>query len=313
MNSIEIINPGLLTTVQDLGRWGYQQFGMPVSGVMDEFSHKCANALVGNKEGSATLEITLIGPEIRFNQKTSFAVTGADFNLSLNDKKIHCWTYNIANKGDTLKFGRLNSGTRAYLAIGGEILTEEIMGSRSTYLRGKLGGHEGRAMKKGDILTIGKRKRFLRKPYIPTKDIPNWYLQPEIRILKGVNYDSFAAETIQGFERRFYCLQCDSDRMGYRLKGTPLNHNECRDILSYGISKGAIQIPGDGLPIIMMSDSQTTGGYTQIANIISADLFRVAQLKPGDYLKFKFVEYKEAVEALLLQNKILRKMSSLFL
>lgn len=310
MNSIEIINPGLLTSVQDIGRWGYQEFGMPVSGVMDEFSHRCANALVGNKEDEGSLEITLMGPEIRFNGKIGFAVTGADFDMTLNGESIKGWSYYLAKKGDILRFGHLNSGARTYLAVSGGIPIDKFMGSRSTYLRGKLGGIEGRALKKGDVLPVGKRKRFLKKPFIAEKEIPRWISSPEIRIIKGVNANSFSEETLEWFERRFYHLDNDSDRMGFRLKGTALEHKAGADVFSYGICKGAIQVPGDGQPIIMMADRQTTGGYTQIASVISADLHKVAQLKPGDYLKFKFVDYDEAVAALREQTDFVKAVAS---
>ncbi|QZY54187.1 biotin-dependent carboxyltransferase family protein [Crassaminicella profunda] len=297
MGQIKILNPGLLTTVQDEGRVGYQQFGVPVSGVMDYFSYKVANILVGNDEKEAVLEVTMLGPQIIFEEGTVIAITGGKLSPMINGKAIPMWKSIHVKKDDQLSFGGMKEGCRSYIAFAGGINVPEIMGSKSTYMKGKIGGYEGRPLKKGDKLKIGSPKESLLKltgRAVSAKYIPEYKNSLEVRVLLGPQEEYFTEKGIETFLSQSYTVTNECDRMGFRLDGEEIEHKEGADIISDGIAFGAIQIPGHGKPIIMMADRQTTGGYTKIANVIYADLERIAQAKPGDIISFKKVSIEEA-------------------
>lgn len=296
MASLIVKNPGLLTTIQDAGRIGFGQYGIPSAGAMDILSLQLANILVGNDRYEAAIEITFMGPEIEFDENLIISITGADISPSINGKEIEMHSTVYVNKGDVLKFGTLKNGCRAYLAVSGGFDLPEIMNSKSTYLRGKLGGVEGRKLKIGDFLSVNRDKGYkhlgVRK--IPKDFIPAFNNQYIVRVIMGPEDDRFTEEGTQTFLNNEYTLSNQCDRMGYRLNGPKIQHKGGADIISGGITLGAIQVPGHGEPIIMMADRQTTGGYTKIANVISVDIPYLAQLKAGDKVKFQKISIQEA-------------------
>lgn len=303
-------NPGMLTTVQDLGRYGFQQYGMPVAGAMDNYAMRIANIIVGNDRNAAVLEITFMGFSVRFEDKGIIAITGADLGASLNGRKIEAWQSIEVNSGDKLTFTTMINGCRSYLAVQGGIGVPSIMGSRSTYIRGKIGGYYGRKLLKGDVLESDDLNAVIVTSCIkvPSEFIPQ-YDNSCVRVILGPQDDAFSQEEIAKFLNSFYQIGKQYDRMGYRLEGPVIKHKESPDIISDGIALGAVQIPGHGQPIIMMADHQTTGGYTKIANVISIDIPYLAQLKPGDRVCFSEISLEEAQELYDEREKKLNKLS----
>ncbi|TCO71493.1 5-oxoprolinase subunit C family protein [Marinisporobacter balticus] len=301
MNQIKILNHGLLTLVQDGGRYGYQQFGVPVSGVMDSFAHRIANILVGNDENEAVLEMTIVGPHIEFENDCVIAITGGDLLPIVNEAPIPMWESIYIKEGDRLSFRYMKSGCRSYIAFSGGIDVEVVMRSKSTYIKGKIGGHEGRPLKIGDVLKIGKPKENLHKlkgRIVPPKYIPKFTNTIDVRIVLGPQNEYFTEKGIKTFLSSPYAVTNECDRMGFRLEGETIEHVSGGDIISDGIALGAIQIPGHGKPIIMMADRQATGGYTKIGNVIRSDLYKIAQAKPGDQIRFSEISVKEAQQIL---------------
>ncbi|SFH69899.1 biotin-dependent carboxylase uncharacterized domain-containing protein [Tindallia magadiensis] len=300
MGNILVKKPGLLTTVQDSGRHGYQQYGVPVSGVMDDYAYRLANLLVGNEEQEAVLEITMLGPELEFQEDMVIALTGADLAAALEGEKIPLYHTVLVRSGQKLTFKGIQEGCRSYLAIAGGIQVPLVMNSKSTYTRGKMGGYEGRGLKAGDILETGKPKTKLEA--LLERSLPqavvDYPQEIKIRVVAGPQEDEFTEEGIKIFYGSRYAVTNECDRMGYRLSGSEIVHKNGGDIISDGIAMGAIQVPGHGMPIVMMADRQTTGGYTKIANVISVDLPKMAQAKPGDQIRFQKVTVEEA-QALL--------------
>lgn len=297
MGSIKIIKPGLLTTVQDKGRYSYQKFGVPVSGVMDSFSHRVSNLLVGNDLFEAVLEVTLLGPEIEFLDDCVIAITGGNLSPMINKKSINMWKSIYAKKGDILSFGQIKNGCRSYISFAGGIDVPLVMGSKSTYIKGKIGGYEGRSLVSKDILKMGSPKdnfKSLKGRTIHLNHKPIYTNEFEVRVILGPQDDYFTDKGINTFLSSQYVITNECDRMGYRLDGEKIEHIKGADIISDGIAFGAIQIPDNGKPIIMMADRQTTGGYTKIAHIISSDLSKIAQAKPGDKINFKSISIEEA-------------------
>ncbi|WP_088553375.1 5-oxoprolinase subunit PxpB, partial [Calderihabitans maritimus] len=298
----EVLKPGMLTTVQDLGRYGYQEFGVPVAGAMDQFALRAANLLVGNREEDACLEITLMGPTLRVLNDTVLAVTGADLGPTLDGHPIPLWQAVAARAGSILAFSGPRRGSRSYLAIAGGIDVPLVMGSRSTYLRGRLGGYQGRALRVGDILCrgpAGKTSLDLARRFVPSALIPPLAGDTiEVRVILGPQDDYFSAEGINTLLTAEYTVSNSSDRMGYRLTGPPIAHKGPTDIISDGVAPGSIQVPANGLPIVMMADRQTTGGYPKIATVITPDLDKLAQAQPGDRIRFRQVSVEKAHEIL---------------
>lgn len=303
---LEVIKPGLLTTVQDLGRHGYQRFGVSVSGAMDTFSHRIANRLVGNDEGAATLECALLGPTLRFLSSTALAIAGGDLSPQLDGGAIPMWQSTEARAGSVLSFGECRDGCRAYVAVCGGIDVPRVLGSRSTHARTRLGGVEGRALRKGDVLSAfdspgpGGPRKF-------KADYFEWAGSHRIRALQGPQFEDFDAHAGADFVSGRYRVTTHSDRMGLRLEGPKLSHRGSADIVSDAVPFGTVQVPANGQPIILAADRQTTGGYPKIAVVIAADFPAVAQLKPGDEIRFAFVRRAEAMEALrFLENEIVK-------
>ncbi len=302
MATLIVHTAGLLTTVQDRGRYGYQRYGMPVSGAMDTFSLELANLLVGNDPGKTCLEATITGPELEFTGATWLAISGADMDPHLNGQGIPMNTAIDARPGDRLGFRGLKSGCRSYIAFAGGIAVPPVMGSRSTYLRAGIGGFQGRALMPGDELPLGGSDHLSpfdqlstdtvkRKPRViklPEGLIPEYKHEQTIRVISGPEAHYFEIAGLRSFLSAEYTVTARSDRMGYRLSGEPIKHKEdMTNIISAGISLGTVQVPGDGQPIILMADRQTSGGYARIANVITADLTLIAQMRPGDMIHFK--------------------------
>ena len=308
--SITILNPGMLTSVQDLGRIGYQQFGVSVSGVMDPRSASIANILVGNDEGEAVLECTMMGPHIRFDAPNIIAITGGDLGATLDGQRIDTYRAIPVNAGQTLRFTMLRTGCRAFVAFAGG-LDIPVMGSRSTNMKAKIGGYQGRKLQKDDVIGF-------RAPKTDLKNLGLRHTSPEfmpraeykLRIVLGPQDDAFTERGITTFLSSVYTLTPEFDRMGCRLDGELIEHVKSGDIISDGIAFGAVQVPSAGKPIIMLADRQTTGGYAKIANVISADFRILAQLKAGDKVRFEKVSIAAAQEALLAQRATLNCLRS---
>ena len=306
IETLEIKEPGLLTTVQDLGRYGYQRFGVPVSGAMDTFSLKTGNLLLGNDEGAAGLEMTVLGPRVRFLAETWIAITGANLSPALDGEPIPRWTAVKVPADCDLSFQGASDGMRSYLAVAGGIDVPVIMGSRSTYVKAALGGLEGRALKAGDVL------RVLEPGFEPVeRGLPEHLSAPvyghnhEIRVVLGPQDRAFTADGTKTFLGSVYTVSIQSDRMGYRLEGPAIESADGPDIVSDGIPFGAVQIPGNGRPIILLADRGTTGGYAKIATVVSSDLGRLSQAMPGDTITFKNVTVEESHRLLREQVEVL--------
>ncbi|MDP2237803.1 MAG: biotin-dependent carboxyltransferase family protein [Bacteroidales bacterium] len=308
MSKIIIRSAGFLSTVQDCGRTGFQRFGMPVSGAMDVYSLHLANLLAGNPKCAAAIEATLTGSEIAFSSDGAIAICGADFGASLNEKPVNMYETIFVKKGDVLKFSGLRNGCRTYIAFAGGIEVPVVMGSRSTYLRAKTGGMDGRALVAGDIITLGEISTKVQLKKVPKALIPDYSTDMTFRVIAGPEAKSLDFTGLRNFLTTEYRVTDQSDRMGLRLDGLPIKSiNDNHDIISAGISPGTIQLPGSGLPIILMADRQTTGGYLRIANVISADLDRIAQLKPGDKIKFLEISLEKAHELFAERDFLINK------
>lgn len=290
---MKILKAGI-TSVQDMGRFGYQAYGMPTSGACDQYSYRIGNILVGNDDVEASLECMLMGPTIEFEEDTVFAITGGYFNTTLNGVKIYNWHSYRARPGDILELGGVISGCFGYISFSGGIDVSPVMGSRSTYIKGKIGGLEGRNLKDGDTLRTGEGNLFAYGRQLERIYIPRYERDVTVRVVMGPQDDYFTKEGIYTFLNSSYEVTQSSDRMGYRLKGKPIEHAKGADVVSDGVPLGAVQVPGDGQPIIMLVDRQTTGGYTKIATVITADIPRVAQARPGDVIHFKSISLGDA-------------------
>lgn len=297
MSSIDVINGGILTTIQDAGRYGYQELGIPTSGVMDDYNYRLANILVGNKLDEAVLEMTYFGPTLKFNEELTLAITGSDMNPKINGEPAPMFETIKVKAGDTLQFGKANEGVRGYLAFGGSIDVPVVNGSKSTHMKTKMGGIDGRALKPKDTLKIKKSKdKTMRR--IPEKYLPKFNHCNVLRVVLGPQDDYFTEKGIHDlFKSGGYQVTKDFDRMGIRLKGTAIEHKETADIISDGTNFGSIQVPANGQPIILVADRQTTGGYTKIGNVITPDLHKLANMSFLDKILFQKVTIEEAQKA----------------
>lgn len=310
--NIRVLAPGLLTTVQDLGRMGYQHLGVPVSGAMDPFALRVANLLVGNDTGNAALEITLAGPTLRFDTEDALlALAGADLGALLDDRwPVPPWRPVRARCGTTLSFRGGESGCRAYLAVAGGLAVPPVLGSRSTFVRAALGGVEGRALRAGDVLPLGAppplsqriaaRIRHGDAPAAVTRwgaahsFRPAYSAAPTVRLLAGSHTNLLTPDARALLHEAEFTVSPRSDRMGYRLAGPRLELAAPVEVLSEAVAFGTVQLPPDGQPIVLMADRQPTGGYPRIGEVASVDLPLLAQLRPGDALRFQPVTLAEA-------------------
>ncbi|MGM9927906.1 MAG: biotin-dependent carboxyltransferase family protein [Bacillus sp. (in: firmicutes)] len=294
---ITVVKPGLLTTVQDLGRFHYQKYGVVVGGALDTFAHRMANLLVGNDEAEATLEITLLGPTLFFEQEGVVAICGGDLLPTIDGTAVASWKAHYVKKGSMVKFGPLRKGCRAYLAISGGFTVPNIMESKSTYLRGKIGGYQGRALRAGDRLAVGnatvssEKFQKLRNIFISSSYLKQ---QKVLRLMKGPHFNLFTVKSQTQLWNEPFHVTTQSDRMGYRLQGPSLQKTHQAECLSEAVCFGTLQVPPDGNPIILLADRQPTGGYPVIGQIASIDLPVIAQCKPGDVLSFQEISREEA-------------------
>jgi len=283
MADVIVHKPGMLSTVQDLGRWGYQSVGVPVAGPMDEYSHRLANRLVGNPDHAATLEVTVIGPDLAFDGEVTFAVAGAEFPLELDGVPVAGNVRCRAASGSRLRFGVRSRGARAYLAVAGGLDLPPVMGSRSESVISGVGPLGGRALAAGDRLPVGGAAAGVAETGRPLA-LPDGGAR--LRILWGPQADRFTPEARATVVRARYTVSPQSNRMGYRLTGDRLSLHGEADILSEATPMGSVQVPGSGEPILLMADRQTAGGYAKIATVIGADLPLAGQLEPGDWIEF---------------------------
>lgn len=297
MSPLVILDPGPLTTIQDLGRPGYLRVGIPESGPMDREAFVLANRLVGNADGEAGLECTLMGPRVEFTDERVVSVTGAEMPVALNGTEVPRWQAFTVKAGDVLKLGAAKGGVRAYLAVAGGIDTPPALGSRATYVRGQLGGLAGRGLTRGDRVPLGP-PHAARLGRVRPDRVPDYSGEPEIRAVLGPQDDRFTERGIAAFLDGPYEMLPQSDRMGARLRGPSIEHVRGHDIVSDGVPLGGIQVVGDRQPIVLLVDRQSAGGYTKIATVCSFDIGRVGQIKPGQRLRFRRVSVAEAHAAL---------------
>lgn len=294
--------PGAYTTFQDLGRTGYQQFGVVTSGAMDSFSLQMANMLVGNPRIEAGLEITMVGPELITLSDIVVAVCGADLNPKVNDHAVPMWKSFLLKEGDHLAFGMPKSGVRAYLAVSGGFDVPTVMGSKSTFAKAGI----GKVLDKGDTV-YGEKGDGHPGVGLASSEVPEYDKEVELRVVPGPHTDRFTKEGLDLFFNEVHTVTPQSDRMGYRLKSSPILHRNGADIWTDAIPFGGVQVPASGQPIILMADRQTTGGYTRIGTVISVDLPKVAQLPPGGKIHFREIGVKEAQELFILQEQLLNQ------
>jgi len=315
---IQVCRPGMLTTVQDSGRYGCQRHGVIVSGAMDLFAHKTANLLVGNEDTEASLEITVIGPELYFDEPALISICGSDLSPKINGIPAPLWRPVYIKAGATLQFGYSREGCRCYLAVAGGVDVPLQMNSYSTYLRAGLGGFQGRALKENDRLPVKPATKLGAKMMerlggnareaafgsvswrVSFELMPAYGPNPVIRIMPGAQYPLFKPSCLETLVTTEFKVQPQSDRMGYRLAGNPIQMREPQEMLSEPVTFGTVQVPPDGNPIVLMADRQTTGGYPKVAQVISADLPLLAQTQIGSGVRFKLVDLREAQEAYLM-------------
>jgi len=308
--ALQIIRPGLLTTIQDLGRYGHQASGVPVAGPMDTFSHRLANQLAGNDPDAATLEVTLIGPELIAEVDTTMAIAGAQFEVTCGDRAVATGASFTVQGGQRIKFGRVLQGARAYLAVAGGVQTRPVLGSRATHLVSRMGGLEGRALVAGDRVPIAAAAtpRPARKSIgltLPSNG------RSSLRVMPGPQADWFHSDALKTMTGGSFRISPRSNRMGYRLEGPPLARLREGELISEPLGIGAIQVPAAGEPILLMADRQTAGGYPKIGYVITADLPLAGQLAPGDFIDFVLCSRQEAVAALIARERQLLRFADL--
>lgn len=325
--SVEVIDPGLFTSIQDFGRNGYQKNGVSVGGVMDSYATKVANLLVGNRPDAAVLEITLKGPKLKVNTTKVLSISGGDLCAKINGMPISLNRPFVARAGSVLEFGYAKTGCRCYLAAAGGWKVPKILGSRSTNFKAGFGGYEGRTLGTGDILknhTLGVKnqtlKRFLKEKagenlhtsttwYVPEKI---WECPTEkiVRVIRGENFEDFTKGSQEAFFSQEFTVTPQSDRMGCRLLGPTLQLKKPLEMISAPVPVGTVQVPPSGEPIALMADCQTVGGYPKIVHVITNDLPVFAQRKPGDTIVFQEVSLKEAQEMIVDREKRFKQMKA---
>lgn len=296
---LTVISPGLLTTVQDLGRLGYQRFGVPQSGAMDEFALRAANRLVGNPPQAAGLEFVLDAPLLQAGEDCLVALAGRGFALLVQDRRVGAWRAALVRRGEIIRFLPDPSPGWGCLAVLGGIAVPPVLGSRSTYVRGAFGGWRGRLLQAQDALPVGAERprgwKAWAGRWLPPGLRPAYTDQVSVRVILGPQADAFTSGALETFLSGEYSVSPASDRMGYRLAGPRLAHRGGADLLSEPLAWGALQVPADGLPMAMMSDRPTTGGYPKIATVARCDLPLLAQAMPGiGRVRFQAVSVEEA-------------------
>ena len=305
MRVIQVQAAGLFNTVQDLGREGFGPMGVSSSGAADAMSLRIGNRLVGNTEGAAGLEMTLLGGAFLFSAGGVVALAGADFGATLDNVRVELWTSFEVRAEQTLRLGPTRAGARCYLCVRGGIVVKDFLGSASTHILSGLGGHDGRALRKGDVLKIGAESGAIRKRRISARALAELQPRKTLRVTEGPQRDWFSEEAQRVFYGSAYRVAEESNRMGLRLEGAAIAPPSGGEMISEGVSLGAIQVPEGGQPIILFVEQQTTGGYPKIANVISADFHSLGQLRPRDEIRFERVEMETARALLIEQEKLL--------
>lgn len=298
---LKVLKPGLLTTIQDAGRYGYRKDGIIVSGAMDTHALKAGNMLVGNTAEEAGIECTLMGPFLLFEAGQLIAITGADLSAEVDGIPVPMWRPIYIDKGAILSFGQARSGCRTYLTVHGGFDLPKVLGSYSTYLRAGFGGWEGRALKTGDLIPFKSAAPDLKVGFNWSLS-PKMYQRPEdevIRVIKGPEFDEFHEKSIAAVLTEKFKISKEADRMGYRLEGAELKLKKKQEMLSSAVTFGTVQVTAEGNPIVLMADHQTTGGYPRILQVVSVDLGKLAQFQTGDFLSFEIITLAQA-EALLI-------------
>ena len=306
---IRVLKAGMLTTVQDLGRNGYQSQGFSVAGVMDVRSFKIANLLLDNPENEAVLEFTLIGPTLQFTSATIIAITGGDFTPTLNGEPVPMYEAIYVNRGDILKFGSARTGSRGYIAFSSYLDIPVVMGSRCTNLKSQIGGFKGRKLRDEDYIGFRMKRRYL--PYFLSRKLkPDDFSkeQETLRVVLGPQDELFSKQGIDTFLSEEYTVTSDFDRMGCRLEGAFIARKDEKDMISDGIAYGSVQVPSHGKPIILLSDRQTTGGYPKIATVASVDIPKLVQRKTDHKIKFEAISVQEAQKLYREEEKAYEKM-----
>jgi len=297
---VRVLKAGMLTSIQDLGRFGYQNQGIGTSGVMDVRSFKIANLLLDNPENEAVMEFTLIGPTLEFTTDTIIAITGGDFSPKINKEPVGMYKAIYASKGDILEFGSAKTGSRGYIAFSSYLNVPVVMGSRSTNMKSMIGGFEGRKLQNGDLLYFRIKRRYL--PYFLSRKLEINEIADhdlEIRVIMGPQADYFTKDGRDTFLNSSYIVTSEFDRMGCRLEGAFIANKETSDIISDGIAFGSIQVPSHGKPIVLLADRQTTGGYAKIATIASVDIPKFVQRKVDSKVSFREISVEDAQQLLL--------------
>ena len=305
MGVIQVQEPGLFTTVQDLGREGFGAIGVSASGAADAVSLRLGNRLVGNDEGAAGLEMTLLGGTFVFPERALLALTGSDFDAALDGKPVELRSSFEAKAGQTLRLGPTRTGARCYLCVQGGIRVELFLGSASTHILSGLGGHEGRALRKGDALKIGAESGAIHERRLTARALKELQPRKVLRVTEGPQSDWFSESARRLFYESRYRVAEESNRMGIRLEGAIVPVPSGGEMISEGVSLGAIQVPEGGKPIILSVEQQTTGGYPKIANVISADFHSLGQLRPRDEIRFERVDWETARSLLIEQEKLM--------
>lgn len=308
---LHISSPGPLTTVQDLGRWGYQAMGMPVSGAMDPSSLRRGNAMLGNRPGDAALEMACVGPDVTFEGSGAVVLTGAELSAQLNSKPVENWAVFEVKSGDRLRFGQLRRGVWGYLCVTGGVSVPLVLGSRSTYLKTGTGGHGGRALAAGDVLQTGEPSAAWRRRVgfiCPDSLKPDWS-DRALGLVLGLQQDAFPPAGLATLFESEYRVDLTSDRMGYRLEGPAVEHALPPDIVSDGVPLGSVQIPGSGEPIVMMADRQTTGGYTKVGVLTAVSTAFLAQHPTGSSVRFRRLSQDEGVEEARREAEVLAELA----
>jgi antagonist of KipI len=319
--SMTVIRPGLLSSIQDQGRYGFQKYGVIVSGVMDSYAARVANILVGNDQGEGVLEMTLMGPVLRLEQDMLIAITGGDMVPTINEVPVPMWRAVYVKQGSVLTYKGCKPGCRSYLAVAGGYDIPAVMGSKSTYLRAGIGGFAGRALQQADVLSLQNplstqacrlikqlnaaltAREFTATDWCAAKaHIPDASQPITVRVTGGSQYEYFTSESKEQFFNKPFRVASQSDRMGYRLVGPELTLSQPLEMISEAVALGTIQVPPDGNPIILLADRQTAGGYPKIAQVAAVDVAIIAQTRPGEQIRFQEISLQEA-ERLYLERE----------
>ncbi len=309
--SVRVIRSGLLTTIQDAGRWGFQRYGVVTGGALDPLALRLANLLVGNDENAAALEMILVGPQLRFEGDSLIAITGAEMSPTIAGASLAAWRPVWVRRGSELSVRNAAAGRVAYLAVAGGCETPPVMGSRSTYLQAGIGGVEGRSLRAGDVLAMGPpsswagsvmhclaleagSRAFAATAWQAGANLARYDASPTIRVTAGSELDWLTVESQSCLFSDAFRVTSQSDRMGYRLSGPRLMFSAAREMISEAVSAGTIQVPPNGQPIVLMADRATTGGYPKAGHVAAVDLPVFAQTRPGARIRFQRISIDEA-------------------